>query len=65
MRARLWHGAAMTDRSPAAGGFPLIALILAGFAVGVALGAPAIGALVGLAAGIVAALVVWRLDVRR
>lgn len=55
----------MKSRSPAAGGFPLIVLILAGFAVGVALGAPALGALAGLAAGIVAALLVWRLDARR
>ena len=55
----------MKSRSPAAGGFPLIVLILAGFAAGVAFGAPAIGALAGLAAGIVAALVVWRIDRRR
>lgn len=55
----------MDRRSPAAGGFPLIVLILAGFGVGAALGAPAIGALAGLAAGIAAALVVWRIDRRR
>jgi hypothetical protein len=55
----------MNQRSPAAGGFPLIVLILTGFAAGVALGEPAIGVLAGLAAGIVAALVVWRLDSRR
>lgn len=55
----------MTHRSPAAGGFPLIVLILAGFAAGAALGEPAIGVVAGLAAGIVAALVVWRMDSRR
>lgn len=55
----------MNDRTPAAGGFPLILLILAGFAVGVALGEPAIGVLAGLAAGIVVALVVWRVDRNR
>jgi hypothetical protein len=55
----------MNRRSPAAGGFPLIVLILTGFAAGVTLGESAIGVLAGLAAGIVAALVVWRLDSRR
>lgn len=55
----------MKSRSPAAGGFPLIVLILVGFAVGTMLGEPAIGVLAGLAAGIVAALIVWRLDARR
>lgn len=52
----------MNRRSPAAGGFPLIMLILAGFGAGVALGAPALGALAGLATGIVAALIIWRRD---
>lgn len=52
----------MTHRSPLAGGFPLVVLILAGFGIGAAFGEPAIGVVSGLAAGIVAALVVWRLD---
>jgi hypothetical protein len=55
----------MDRRSPAAGGFPLIVLILAGFAAGLALGEPAIGVIAGLVAGIGAALLVWRLDRRK
>jgi hypothetical protein len=55
----------MERRSPAAGGFPLIVLILAGFAAGLALGEPAIGVIAGLVAGIGAALLVWRLDRRK
>ncbi len=62
---RLWHDAAMTRRTPMAGGFFLILPIVAGFGWGVATDHAMQGALIGLAVGIVLALIVWAVDRRR
>lgn len=57
--------AAMARPNPAAGGFFLIAAILIGFGVGVALGQPVLGALVGTLAGVGIAVATWLIDRRR
>jgi hypothetical protein len=63
-RPGLRHGkrAAMSPRSPIAGGFPIAAGALLGTAVGVALRQPTIGFLGGLALGGVLALAIWLRD---
>ena len=55
----------MNNRPRAAGGFLLVAAILAGFAFGVTKGDPLGWSLVGLAVGIGAAIGVWLWDRRR
>ena len=55
----------MTDRNPRAGGFFLILPIVAGFSWGIATDRAMQGALVGLAIGVVLALIVWAWDRRR
>ncbi|MDQ3077459.1 MAG: hypothetical protein M3Q83_01300 [Pseudomonadota bacterium] len=55
----------MTRRTPMAGGFFLILPIVAGFGWGVATDHAMQGALIGLAVGIVLALIVWAVDRRR
>ena len=61
----LWHGRPMARHSSAAGGIFLFLGILAGLAVGIALGQPTLGAIVGTAAGALVAIAVWALDRRR
>jgi hypothetical protein len=61
----LWHGAAMPTRSTRAGGCFLTIFILAGFVVGLAIANPMKGVLIGTAAGIVLALLIWLIDRRR
>ena len=62
-------GAAMPDTTKAstskAGGCFLTLCILAGFPLGLALGNPMKGILIGTGAGIVVAVAVWLLDRRR
>ena len=48
-----------------AGGFILAASIIAGVVGGIVIGQPSIGFLVGAAAGVLLALLVWALDRRR
>lgn len=48
-----------------AGGFLLILAIFAGFAAGVMTGQLMLGSVVGLAAGIALAVIVWLIDRRR
>ena len=55
----------MTQPSPTAGGFFLVASILAGFGIGVARGQAMAGILVGVGVGTVVALLTWWLDRRR
>ncbi|MEO7654507.1 MAG: hypothetical protein ABIS23_02345 [Sphingomicrobium sp.] len=49
----------MIKPDPRAGGCFLSLLILAGFVIGLAMGDPVAGALIGTAAGILVALAVW------
>ena len=58
---RLWHGPRMPS-STRAGGCFLTVCILAGFPVGLAIGNPMKGVLIGTGAGIVLALATWLLD---
>lgn len=53
-----------SSRGPVAGGALLALSLLAGAVVGVALGQPSLGLLGGLAAGVIACLIVWRRDRR-
>lgn len=55
----------MSKRSPAAGGFFLMAAILVGFAWGAWQGVPVLGAMIGTAIGTSVALVTWLADRRR
>ena len=55
----------MTGRATKAGGFFLTVCILAGFALGLAIGNPMKGVLIGTGAGIVVALLLWLIDRRR
>lgn len=64
-RRRLWHGAAMRGSSTKAGGCFLTVFILLGFPVGLAIGNPMKGILIGTAVGAALALIVWALDRRR
>ena len=55
----------MARRNHAAGGFFLILAILGGFAWGAMSGLPVHGAIIGAIIGIVLAICVWLLDLRR
>ncbi len=55
----------MTDRPRAAGGFFLIAAIIAGFIYGMIVGNAPLWTVIGLAAGIVFAVLTWLIDRRR
>ncbi len=57
--------AAMSKRTPQAGGFFLILPIVAGFGWGLITGHAMQGALAGLGVGLLLALIVWALDRRR
>jgi hypothetical protein len=52
-------------RTPKAGGFFLVAPILAGFVIGLATGDAMRGVVIGTTAGIIAALAIWLIDSRR
>ena len=62
---RLWHGATMAKRNHAAGGFFLIAPIVAGFLYGLTTGEAMAWTFIGLLVGLVLALIVWLIDRRR
>ncbi|WP_294196357.1 hypothetical protein [uncultured Sphingomonas sp.] len=49
-------------RSPSAGGFPIAVGALGGTAIGLYAGQPSIGFLVGTAAGVALALLIWWRD---
>ncbi len=49
----------MIQPDPRAGGFLLFLLILGGLVLGIVFGSPIIGVLIGTAAGIAVALLVW------
>jgi hypothetical protein len=55
----------MTNRKPLAGGCLLTIGIIAGFPLGLAIGNPMKGILIGTAIGIAAAVVLWLIDRRR
>ena len=55
----------MVQPNPVAGGFLLSLLILVGLVGGIVVGSPISGAVVGTAAGISVALLVWLLDRRK
>lgn len=55
----------MNARTTRAGGFFLTISILAGFAVGIATGNPMKGGLIGTAAGVILAVLLWLVDRRR
>jgi hypothetical protein len=59
------HGASMRTPVSRAGGCFLTLCILAGFPLGLAIGNPMKGVLIGTAAGILLALVTWLVDKRR
>ena len=59
------HEPIMASRSPAAGGFFLIAPIVAGFLYGLTTGEAMAWTLIGLTVGLGLALVVWLIDRRR
>lgn len=52
----------MAKRTPMAGGFLLMAAILAGAVWGVAAGNPMKGVVIGTAMGVAAAILVWLID---
>ena len=58
-QATLCHDRRMIQPDPRAGGFLLFLLILAGLVLGIGFGSPIIGVLIGTAAGIAVALLVW------
>lgn len=61
-----WHGQGMNrSSSPAAGGFPIAAGVLAGTIGGLIAGQPTIGFLAGLATGVAIAVAIWLVDRRR
>ena len=60
---KLWHGARMPSTAKAGGCF-LTLCILAGFPLGLAIGNPMKGILIGTGSGIVLALVTWLIDRR-
>lgn len=64
-RAAPWQERRMASRSPAAGGFFLILAILAGFVLGVTLGRPLEGVLLGTLGGTAIAILVWLVDRRK
>jgi hypothetical protein len=55
----------MTNRKPLAGGCLLSICLLAGFPLGLAIGNPMKGILIGLGVGIVLAVALWLIDSRR
>lgn len=55
----------MTSRNTTAGGCFLTLCILAGFPLGLAIGNPMKGILIGTAAGIAVAVALWLIDRRR
>ncbi len=55
----------MTNRPRAAGGFFLITAIIAGFIYGMTVGNASLWTVIGLAVGIVLALLTWLIDRRR
>jgi hypothetical protein len=57
--------ARMQNRSTRAGGCFLTICILAGFPLGLAIGNPMKGVLIGTAAGAMLAAVTWLIDIRR
>jgi hypothetical protein len=59
------HGQSMTGRATQAGGFFLMLCIVAGFPLGLAIGNPMKGILIGTGAGIALAVLLWLLDRRR
>jgi hypothetical protein len=61
-RARLWHGASMRGSTTRAGGCFLTICILGGFPLGLAIGNPMKGILIGTGVGIVLALATWLID---
>lgn len=67
-RGETWQGRAMTDpmlspKPPSAAGGALIALaVMVGSIAGLILGQPTIGFLIGLALGVIAALLIWWTD---
>ena len=61
----LCHCAAMQVRRTRAGGCFLTICILGGFVVGLAIGNPMKGVLIGTATGAILALLVWVIDRRR
>jgi len=63
--AALWHGAGMPDPATRAGGCFLTLFILAGFVGGLAMGNPMKGILIGTAAGVALAVLLWLVDRRR
>ena len=63
--ARFWHGRQMANRPRAAGGFFLIAPIVAGFFYGLADGRAVGWTFIGLVVGIALATIVWLVDRRR
>ena len=63
--AGVWHNRAMANRPSAAGGFFLIAPVVAGFFYGLTTGEAMAWTFIGLLVGIVLALIVWLVDRRR
>lgn len=55
----------MTNRTPLAGGCLLSICLIAGFPLGLAIGNPMKGILIGLGVGIVLAVTLWLIDSRR
>lgn len=55
----------MTNRKPLAGGCLLSICLLAGFPLGLAIGNPMKGILIGLCVGIALAVALWLIDSRR
>ena len=59
------HGGRMKTRATRSGGCFLTLCILIGFPLGLAIGDPMKGVLIGTAAGIVLAVITWLIDSRR
>jgi len=55
----------MTNRRPLAGGCLLSICILAGFPLGLAIGNPMKGILIGVGVGVTLAVAIWLIDSRR